>query len=269
MPNAVRIDPAPAGPSVRTPTAGDRRALLRALLLGRGLERALADRSGAARDRDRAGTVLTAIAAAAGLGPQDRLVTTHELLSAHLGLGAALAAVAAARLGADRAETGGLRGGIGGSAAAAIAVGVAFGLRRNGRGGVAAAILDRRWAETEPCRQALALARDLALPVVVVAIDAVARATEAEPAADRRLEAVRERVAAAATSAQAASEPELIVCEAAGPEPADTRNRTRLSAQPLEPLAAYARRLILHGFARADLETIRVEVSEELGEALG
>ena len=60
------------------------------------------------------------------------------------------------------------------------------------------ALVDRRWSEEEGCRGALALARELALPLVVVAIDSGEATDGGAPVVDRRdFEAIRAAVAAA------------------------------------------------------------------------
>ncbi len=247
------------------------------LLLGRGLERVLTSlrrRPGAVTSGETEAT-LAAVAAAAALEPGDRLVAPHGFLVAHLASGDGPGEVAAARLREPTSRRGhrGLRVGIGPQAPAGIAAGVALALalgRSPGRD-AAVALIDGRWADDEGCSSALALARELALPLVVVAIDAGEASEPEAVVVDRRdFEAVREAVAAALAEARRERHPSLVVC---GPIPeADgmagdqvARFRTRID----DPVTSYERWLMINGFSRADLDALRRTATNELDDALG
>ena len=253
----------PLGVITGTPlTRPERQALHRALLVGRGLERVLASlrgRVGAATSGELE-AVLAAIAAAAGLEPGDRLIVPHTLLAAHLAAGASPAEIAAARLGeppGPRADQR-LRAGVGPQSPVGIAVGSAFALRHGGADAAAVALVDRRWAEVQECRSALALARELALPLVVVAIDGGAVSEGVASVVDRRdFEAVLAAVAAAIAGAHGDRGPSLVVCAAV---PASESRENQLAALPQQnrrSAVAYERSLMINGFSRADLDAVR------------
>jgi TPP-dependent pyruvate/acetoin dehydrogenase alpha subunit len=209
--------------------------------------------------------VLTATAAASGLEPGDRLVLPHCLLAARFAAGADAAEIAAARLG-ERNPGVRIRPGIGPQSPAALAAGVALALERNGGVDVAVAIVERRWAEADECRGALALAREEKLPLVVVAIETVDEVPHEPIAVDwRDFEAVRSAVRAAAGGARAHLGPSLVFC---APVPREAPPRSVFRTVPVDPLAAYERRLLINGFTRADLDGIRREVAGDLDDAL-
>jgi TPP-dependent pyruvate/acetoin dehydrogenase alpha subunit len=254
-----------------------RQELLRLLLLGRGLDRVLASihhRPGAPASGEREAT-LAAVAAAAALEPGDRLVAAHGFLAAHLAGGVGPGEVAAARLGEPSSQRThrGLRVGIGPQAPAGIAAGVALALAL-GRGPgrrAAMALIDARWAVDEGCVSALSLAHELALPLVVVAIDGADATGQGAAMVDRRdFEAVRAAVAAALADARDEHRPSLV---AFGPSSrADdmggdqvARFRTRID----DSVASYERWLMIHGFSRADLDTVHRAATNELDDALG
>jgi hypothetical protein len=258
---AVRED-TPLGP----PTRPQRRDLLRSLLLGRSLERVL---SGLAPTHvtDRAtDAVLTAIAAASALEAGDRLILPHCLLTARFATGAGAAAIAAARLGERDPAAAEIRPGVGPQSAAGLAAGIALALRRHRSPAAAVAIVERRWAEVDECRGALTLARDERLPLVVVAIETVDEFPHEPIAVDwRDFDAVRSAVRGAIADAHADRGPALVFC---APVPHDEAPRGLFGTLPVDPLAAYERRLMINGFTRADLDGIHREVAGDLDDAL-
>ena len=260
----------PAGPPPRVgpPTRPERTALLRALLLGRGLERALprlTDSGGRATDP---AAVLTAIAAASALDPEDRLITPHNFLCAHLVHGADPTAVARARLGRRSEATSGLLAGVGPQSPIAFAVGVALAIRRAATRRCAVALLERRWAETEECRSALALAGEQGLPLVLVAIDSDALAGPSASAVDRDdFEAVRAAVRASIDAAHDDRGAALVVSSAVA-EADSHRPRSLFRNEAVDPLVAYERRLLINGFSRADLTAVHNESALELERAI-
>jgi TPP-dependent pyruvate/acetoin dehydrogenase alpha subunit len=260
-------------------TRPQREELLRILLLGRGLERMLADRVDRghrmAPSESKAESVLAAIAAAAGLDPGDRLIVPHGLLAAHLASGIGPREIAAARFGGRPARSADasrrLRPAVGDHSPAAIAVGAAFALRRSGRSDAAVALTDRRWAEEPDCRCALALARELDLPLVVVAIDTGAAHESSAPVVDRGdFEAIRSAVGGAIETAHADGGPSLVVC---APSPHEESRNTghvaRFATRVEDPITTYERWLMIHGFSRAEIEQLRHAAAAELEEALG
>jgi TPP-dependent pyruvate/acetoin dehydrogenase alpha subunit len=258
-------------------TRPQRQELLRLLLVGRGLERVLASLRGrlAAASSGETDAVLAAIAAGTGLGPDDRLVVPHGLLAAHLAGGIGAAEVAAARLGERSRQQGAagrrLRAALGPQSSAGIAVGTAFALHRSGRHDAAVALIDRRWAEEQECRSALALARELNLPLVVVAIDSGQPAEAGSPIVDRRdFEAVRTAVAAAIDAAHADRGPSLVVCAAnQSSESRAESHVTRFTTRVDDPVIAYERWLMINGFSRAELDGVRRSATQELDQAVG
>ena len=268
MPSTHTINPAAGNPvGGGPPTRPERLALLRALPLGRGLERILprfAAGSPTSADPD---AVLTAIAAAAGLESEDRLVTAHNLLCAHLAVGADPAEIARRRLGHPGSESGPL-GGVGPQSAAPVALGVAFALQRTGEHRCAVALVERRWAETEECRAALAIAREHSLPLVLVAIDSATVVDHTTPAVDRNdFEGVRAAVKASIAAAHADLGASLVIASSlARPEPEGRRPLFR--TDPGDPLVAYERRLLINGFSRTDLTAVHRKAARELDAAL-
>jgi TPP-dependent pyruvate/acetoin dehydrogenase alpha subunit len=256
-------------------TRPQREELLRLLLIGRGLERVLSSlrrRSGGSAGEAEA--VLAAIAAAAGLQPGDRLVAPHGFLTAHLAGGVGPAEIAAARLREPRARSGEDRrmlAAVGPQSPVGIAVGIAFALSRSGRRDAAVALVDRRWAEEEGCRGALSLARELALPLVVVAIDTGATTEGGAPVVDRRdFEAIRVAVAAAISAAHDDRGPSLVVCAPGAPGERGTEHQVaRFRTRVEDPVSDYERWLMIHGFSRAELDGIRRLAAGELDDAVG
>lgn len=260
-------------------TRPQRKELLAALILGRGLERVLAGvrrRSKAPAGDSEA--MLAAIAAAAGLQPGDRLVAPHGFLVAHLATGIGAAEVAAARLGKARPNTDTdtatrMRAGVGPESPVGIATGIAFALSRTGKSDAAVALVDRRWCEEEGCRGALALARELALPLVVVAIDSGAATDGGAPVVDRRdFEAIRAAVTAAINAAHDHRGPSLVVC--ASVAPTDSRlggnvARLRTRTRTEDPVTEYERRLMINGFSRTELDAVGESAARERDAAVG
>ena len=259
------------------PTLPQRRELLGALLRGRGLERILARRYLAKDPPADEDAALGAIAAATALDRHDRLVASHRFLSAHLACGASPRAIAAARLGGpERPERPALRSGLGPQSPAAVAVGVAFALRRATDAPVAVALSDRRWAAGEEHAAALQLAREQALRVVIVAID-VGRCDDPPMhgwvEADRdEFEAARAAVRIGIDAARAQSAPTLVALSCGPAEPAQRFAAPLSDGRILDrtdPLVAYERHLMINGFSRADLDAIRRDAADDLADELG
>jgi TPP-dependent pyruvate/acetoin dehydrogenase alpha subunit len=251
---------------VGPPTRPERRALLRALLLGRGLERVLTDLVPARAPSLPPDAVLTAIAAASALGNGDRLILPHCMLAARFAAGADASALAAARLGERSPEARALRPGVGPQSPAALGVGVAVALGTREDHGAAVAVIERRWAEADECRGALFLAREQRLPLVVVAVETSDDLPHEPTTVDwRDFEAVRSAVRAAIAGAHADRGPALVFCS---PARGDTTGRTPFRREPVDPVAAYERRLMINGFSRAELDGLRREVAGDLDDAL-
>jgi TPP-dependent pyruvate/acetoin dehydrogenase alpha subunit len=269
MPGTHTIEPSAGAPlGAGPPTRPERIALLRALLLGRGLERSLPRiRHGATAATDPE-LVMTAIAAASALHRDDRLITAHRLLGAHLATGADPATIARRRLGVPLREVDGPLAGVGPEGPPAVAVGVAFALRRAGTHRCAVALMDRRWSETESCRAALSLAHEQGLPLVLVAIDAATVAEHVAPAVDGHdFEGVRAAVRTAIDAAHSDRGASLVVASRISerdPERPGPLFRTAVH----DPLTVYERRLLINGFSRADLAEIHAEAARALEDAL-
>jgi TPP-dependent pyruvate/acetoin dehydrogenase alpha subunit len=257
-------------------TRPQRQQLLRVLLIGRGLERVLTSlrRRSTAATAGQSEAVMAAIAAAAGTAAGDRLVAPHGFLAAHLATGIGPAQVAAARLRERRGRPDGegrLLAAVGPQSPVGIAVGAAFALSHTDRHDVAVALIDRRWAEEDGCRSALAMARELALPLVVVAIDSREEAEGGSPVLDRRdFEAIRVAVAAAINGAREDRGPSLLVC---APGPADESGVgsqvARFRARIEDPVTEYERWLMINGFSRSELDGMRAAAGRELDDAVG
>ncbi len=132
------------------------------------------------------------------------------------------------------------------------------------------ALVDRRWAEEPDCRGALALARELRLPLVVVAIDSGESEEDDSAVVDRRdFEAVRLAVATAIEAAHGDRCPALVVCapSAAGHSRAEG-HVARFQTRAGDPLTAYERSLMVNGFARAELDAIRHDAARGLERVL-
>lgn len=146
---------------------------------------------------------IAADAAASALGPGDRLLAPHGWFTAN---------------------------GIGPQSPPAIAVGVALGIALGPAGrtpGAALALVDRRWAAHESCEAALALARELGLGLVVVAIDRSRRTEHEGETVDRDDPvAVASAVARSLDEARQGRRAALIECAARGrPRLADPPGR--------------------------------------------
>jgi hypothetical protein len=250
---------------VQPPTLAERRALLRALLIGRGIERAVAN-TGA---RDGGENVLAAIAAASGLEPFDRLVVPRSLIAAHLAAGADPSAVAAARLGSITVDSGRIPRSIGAGGAPGLALGIALALRRADDAGVSVAILDRRWIESDQCRTVLSVAAERRLPLAFVSLAGHDVDPEGLPVVDRRnLEAVRAATREAADAVRGGGAPVTVVCGSAAASSDAAPRRARFRSEPLDPVTIYERRLLINGFSRAGLNEVRAEAATELERAL-
>jgi hypothetical protein len=255
-----------AGFRASVPTNSERRALLFALLVGRGIERALAPSGADRADRDE--DVLAAIAAASGLGPSDRLVVPRSLTAAHLATGADPAAVATARAGSAAPGVGITPRAFGSESAGGLALGTALALHQAGDDGVAVVILERRWAESEGCRKVVSIAAERGLRLAIVVLDRDHGRSEAIAAIDRRnLEAVRTAVREALGAARDQDGPLTVVCGSPA-EDADARRRSRFRSEPLDPVTVYERRLMINGFKRVTLADVRAEAAAALERAL-
>lgn len=156
------------------------------------------------RPQERQGAV-AASAAASALGPGDRLVAPHGWLA---------------------------RNGVGPQSPPAIGAGIALGLalaQTGERPGAVLALVDRRWARRPPCEAALALARELALGLVVVAIDRSPRTSPSGQVIDRDDPgAVAAAVARALEGAREGRRPALVECAAvARPRAAEPARKGR------------------------------------------
>lgn len=251
-------------------TREQRRDLLRLLILSRGLERPPA--RGAAASAPEA--VLTAVSASSAAAPTDRLVVPHAWLGAHLAAGADPAEIAAARArvpGKGRSRRP-LRPGIGPQSPAGIGAGIALAiaLGRTGRATDAVlALIDRRWEGERTSDDALSLARELALPLVVVAIDPSAELDPSERVVDRTdFETVVATVAEALSDARESHRPALVECAAVADPEAGAGRVSRFAAGRTDPVAGYERRLMISGFSRAELDEVERAAAAELERAL-
>lgn len=236
---------------------------MRALLLARGLERALLVAGYRLGQRGSIHQLTAAVSAASALDPVDRLFLPHDLIAAHLARGMDPVDVLAARLGkAPRAsERGQLVAGIAPGVAVPLATGSALALA-DGRGaGVAAAVVEAEWLGDAATARALVLARERALPLVVVAVGSASSAVrQIRGAIDRdRPEAVLAGVGAAVDAVRAGDRPAILYC---APGDGDSRERdtVRLAEAGRDSLRAYEHWLSSHGFARDELSRLRTDV---------
>ncbi|MFL5871677.1 MAG: hypothetical protein ACJ75R_11380 [Solirubrobacterales bacterium] len=262
--------PTSAGAGLRAavPTHSERRGLLRALLIGRGIERALApSRNGAGPVE----SVLAAIAAGSALEPADRLVVPRQLVAAHLAAGADPSVVASARVGSAAADPSvtPLRG-LSSETASGLALGIALALQQAGDRGAAVVILERRWVESEQCRKVLEIAANRRLPLALVTLDHRPVAADGIPVMVdwRNLEAVRGAVLEAASAARAGDGPATVVCASPGPDGDLPSRRARFRSEPLDPVTIYERRLMVNGFSRPALNEVRADAASTLDRAL-
>jgi hypothetical protein len=261
---------APQGASL---TREQRRELLKLLILARGLERSMSGTRDVAPSGREA--VLAAVAASSAAEPSDRLVAPHDWLAAHLASRATAVEIAAARARAPRGRSGRpLRPGIGPQSPVGIGAGIALAIALGRSGGETDAVLaltDRRWQGDRAYAGALSLARELALPLVVVAIDPSPVPDRSERVVDRTdYEAVVATVATALAVARRDRRPAVVECAAiGGQETAAAGRMSRFAAGKVDSVAAYERRLMIGGFSRAELDEIERIASGELEQALG
>jgi len=253
----------PSSPSDRTaPSRAEREALLRALLLARGLERALIVAGFRCGRRGSVHQLTAAVSVASGLDPGDRLFLPHDLIAAHLARGMDPVDVLAARLGrAPRADgRGHLVAGIAPGVAVPLATGSALALG-DGKAAVAAAVVEAEWLGDAATARALALARDRALPLVVLAVGSAGSAVRRiRGTIDRdRPEAVLAGVGAAVAAVRAGDGPAILYCAPGDADPGG-RDGLGLAEARRDPLRAYEQWLSSHGFARDELSRLRAEV---------
>jgi TPP-dependent pyruvate/acetoin dehydrogenase alpha subunit len=254
-----------------------RRELLRLLLLARGLERTISGARGGLQTADLGGreAVLTAVAASSAAAPNDRLVAPHAWLAAHLASGARPAEIFAARARAPRGSRSGrpLWPGVGPQSSTGIGVGIALAIALGRSGGASDAVLalvDRRWRDDRAHSDAVSLARELSLPLVVVSIDPSSVPERGDRVVDRTdYEAVVATVATALGAAREHRRPALVECTAvAAPEMAAAGRMSRFAGKA-DPVAGYERRLMIGGFSRTELEEIERAAATELRRSLG
>ena len=254
-----------------------RRELLKLVLLARGLERTISGARGAAPTADLGSreAVLTAVAASSAAAPNDRLVAPHAWLAAHLASGAGPAEIFAARARGPRGRRSGrpLWPGIGPQSSTGIRVGIALAIALGRSGGASDAVLafaDRRWETDQAHLGALSLARELELPLVVVAIDPSRVPDRGEWAVDRTdFEAVVATVTTALGTAREHRRPALVECAAVAAPESATAGRMSRFAGKADPVAGYERRLMIGGFSRTELDEIERAAATELRRALG
>jgi TPP-dependent pyruvate/acetoin dehydrogenase alpha subunit len=235
------------------PSRAEREALLRALLLARGLERALTVAGHRLGRRGPLHQLTAAVSTASALDPDDRLFLPHDLISAHAARGMPPADLLAARLGQARTEnaSGPVMAGIAPGAVVPIATGSAMAL----------AGVEAEWLADAATARALELARERALPVVVLGIGSANSAVRRiRGAADRdQPEAVLAAVAAAADTVRAEGGPAILYCAPLA-EHADDPESARLAGAGRDPLPTYEHWLCSHGFAREELRALRTAV---------
>jgi TPP-dependent pyruvate/acetoin dehydrogenase alpha subunit len=254
-------------------TGRDRAGLLRLMMLARTAEqraRSLVQGEADAAPAVRRHREAIGAGVAVALGPRDRLIAPGRYLAAHLGRG-------------DDAS-------VGASSAAPDlvpqAVGVAFALTARGAGDVVLTILDEGAMASERWGEALALATEMRLPLVLVVEQRPPPAANARAAsvagADEGLarqpllgeavdgddpEAVLTAARAAMERARDGRGPTLVTCVAAadrsrrlrwGRGRADRRGRRK------DPVESYARRLVRSGMPRAEIEAILLSAREEV-----
>jgi TPP-dependent pyruvate/acetoin dehydrogenase alpha subunit len=245
------------------PSRAEREALLRALLLARGLERALTVAGHRLGRRGPLHQLTAAVSTASALDPDDRLFLPHDLISAHAARGMPPADLLAARLGQARTEnaSGPVMAGIAPGAVVPIATGSAMALAGGGNSRVAAAVVEAEWLADAATARALELARERALPVVVLGIGSANSAVRRiRGAADRdQPEAVLAAVAAAADTVRAEGGPAILYCAPLA-EHADDPESARLAGAGRDPLPTYEHWLCSHGFAREELRALRTAV---------
>jgi TPP-dependent pyruvate/acetoin dehydrogenase alpha subunit len=249
-----------AQPSV--PSRAEREALLRALLLARGLERALTVAGYRAAGRP-IHQLTAAVSVASALDPDDRLFLPHDLICAHVARGMQPVDLLAARLGdaSRQSAPGRVLAGIAPGVAVPLATGSALALAGTGGSRIAAAVVEAAWLGDVATARALELARERELPLVVVGIGSANSAVrQIRGAVDRdQPEAVLSAVAAAANAARAHRGPAIVYCAPlaeGGPE----RGSARLAGAGRDPLRTYEHWLSSHGFARQKLSRLRTAV---------
>jgi TPP-dependent pyruvate/acetoin dehydrogenase alpha subunit len=144
-------------------------------------------------------------------------------------------------------------------------------LDRADRGQAAAlALIDRRWVSDDACRGALSLAGELALPLVVVAIDPGAAVENGSPVVDRGdFEWVRAAVAEALLQARGDRRASLVECAGiASPEAGPRGQVARFRTQRADPLGAYERTLLVNGLSRTEIDEVKRAAADELEQAL-
>jgi TPP-dependent pyruvate/acetoin dehydrogenase alpha subunit len=258
-----------------TPSRAEREALLRNLLLARGLERALVVAGHGMPGAGPSHQLTAAVSAASALEHDDRLFLPHHLITAHLTRGMGAEELLAARLGAAPATdaSGRLVAGIAPGVAVPLAAGAALALQADQGSRLASAVVEAEWLGDAATARALELARDRALPLVVVAIgSASSAARHVRGAVDRdQPEVVLAAVRAAADSVRAEPGPAVLYCAPLAERTADSEPASE-GASGRDALRSYEHWLSSHGFAREELSGLRSAVIAHVqaaGDSLG
>jgi TPP-dependent pyruvate/acetoin dehydrogenase alpha subunit len=204
-----------------------------------------------------------AVSVASALDPDDRLFLPHDLISAHIARGMQPVDLLAARLGEVPRGTSSERvlAGIAPGVAVPLATGSAMASAGGRSTRVGAAVVEAEWLGDAATARALELARERALPLVVVGIGSANSAVRhIRGAVDRdQPEAVLSAVAAAADAARAGGGPAVLYCAPLA-ESGREGQSARISEAGRDPLRTYEHWLSSHGFAREELSRLRTAV---------
>jgi TPP-dependent pyruvate/acetoin dehydrogenase alpha subunit len=256
------------------PSRAEREALLRALLLARGLERALAMEGHRVPGRSALHDLPAAVSTVAALDPADPLFVPHDLLAAHITRGMPAADLLGARLGRSQ------RVRAGGRALAAIAPGVvvplatgaALAIAQARPRQVAAAVVGADWLSDGATARAVELARDRGLPLAIVAIGSDDSPLRHMPRAVDRddVEAVHDATATMVSRIRGGAGPAVLYCAPlATAGTASTSSLTPLRETGPDPLRRYEHWFSTHGFSREELAAVRSTVVTEVKQAWG
>jgi TPP-dependent pyruvate/acetoin dehydrogenase alpha subunit len=208
-----------------------------------------------------------AVSAASALDPDDRLLLPHDLISAHVARGMQSLDLLTARLGDVPQEhaSGRVLAGIAPGVAVPLATGSALALPGSDGSRIAAAVVEAEWLADSATARALDVARERALPLVVVAIGSARSAVrQIRGAVDRdQPEAVLSAAAAAADAARAGRGPAVVYCAPLA-EKAPEHGSAQLAEAGRDPLRTYEHWLSSHGFAREELSRLRTAVVAEV-----
>jgi TPP-dependent pyruvate/acetoin dehydrogenase alpha subunit len=260
---SAAIAESPSQAQRSAPSRAEREALLRALLLARGVERALTVAGYRVAGRAPLHELTAAVSGASALDPDDRLFLPHDLISAHIARGMRPVDLLTARLGEVAQENASAQvlAGIAPGVAVPLAAGSALALAGSGRSRIAAAVVEAEWLADAATARALELARQRTLPLVVVGIGSANSAVrQIRGAVDRdQPEAVLAAVAAAAEAARAGRGPAIVYCAPLA-EPVRAGGSAQLAEAGRDPLRTYEHWLSSHGFAREELSRLRTAV---------